>query len=365
VTRGVVYAEPGAKPAVEELTLDPPAAREVQVRVEASGLCHTDVHVVETGGWGMRFPILLGHEGAGVVEEVGHEVTRVVPGDRVAIAWRAPCGDSCPSCRRGDPRRCSNNLRGGRRLHRAADGALLTAVLRCGTYADRTVVHEACAVKMPAELPLEQACLLACGFSTGAGAALWATPVHQGSSVAVIGCGGVGLAVVQGARLAGAGQIVAVDVVPQKLLAAQQLGATDTVDATAGDPVAQVRELTGGAGVEYAFSAIGAPAGLAQAVRMCAYAGTATLVGVPPAGAALDVDLDADLFGPKVAIAVTHGGDTIPQEDFPFLAHAALEGKLDLARFVSRTIELEEVPDALEHLGRGSEIRTVARLRAW
>jgi Zn-dependent alcohol dehydrogenase len=217
---------------------------------------------------------------------------------------------------------------------------------------------------MPDELPLEQACLPACGFSTGAGAALWSTPVRRGSSVAVIGCGGVGLAVVQGARLAGAERIVAVDVAPQKLVAAQELGATDAVDATAGEPVGQVRELTAGAGVDYAFSAIGAPAGLAQAVRMCAYAGTATLVGVPPSGAALDIDLDGDLFAPKVAIAVTHGGDTIPQEDFPFLARAALEGKLDLARFVSRTIELDEVPDALEHLGRGSEIRAVARLGA-
>ena len=362
MTRGVVYAEAGSRPAVEELTLDPPGAREVQVRVEASGLCHTDVHVVENGGWGMPLPILLGHEGAGVIEEVGTEVTTVAPGDRVVIAWRAPCGDSCPACRRGDPRRCSNNLRGRRRIHRAADGSLLTPVLRCGTFADRTIVHEACAVPIPDELPIEQACLLACGFSTGAGAALWATPVRAGASVAVIGCGGVGLAVVQGARLAGAERIVAVDVAAEKLAVARDLGATDVVDATAGDPVERVRELTRGAGVEYSFSAVGAAAALAQAVRMCAYAGTATLVGVPPAGAPLDIDLDGDLFEPKVAIAVTHGGDTIPQEDFPFLARAALEGKLDLARFVSRTIGLEDVPDALEHLGRDGEIRAVARL---
>jgi S-(hydroxymethyl)mycothiol dehydrogenase len=361
VTRGVVYAEPGAKPAVEELTLDPPGAHEVQVRVEACGLCHTDVHVVETGGWGMRFPILLGHEGAGVVEEIGREVSGVAAGDRVVIAWRAPCG-TCPSCRRGAPRLCSSQLRAKRRVHRAADGALLTPVLRCGTLADRAIVHEACAVKVPEELPVEQACLLACGFSTGAGAALWTTPVREGSSVAVIGCGGVGLAVVQGARLARAERIVAVDVAAEKLEPARLLGATDTVDASAGDPVAQVRELTGGAGVDFAFSAIGAAAGLAQAVRMCAYAGTATLVGVPTAGARLDVDLDADVFAPKVALAVTHGGDTIPQQDFPFLARAALDGELDLARFVTSTISLDEVPERLERLGRGGEIRAVARI---
>jgi len=358
VTRGLVYAAAGEEPVVEEITLDPPGRREVVVRVEACGLCHTDVHVVETGGWGMPFPILLGHEGAGVVEEIGPEVTGVTPGDRVVVAWRAPCGE-CPSCRRGDARRCSSQLRAKRRAHRA-DGSLLTPVLRCGTLADRAVAHEACAVKVPRELPVEQACLLACGFSTGAGAALWSTPVREGSSVAVIGCGGVGLAVIQGARLAGAGRIVAVDVAAAKLEAARELGATDVVDASAGDPVEQVRELTGG--VDFAFTAIGAAAGLAQAVRMCAYAGTATLVGVPPTGVPLDVDLDRDLFAPKVTIAVTHGGDTIPQEDFPFLARAALDGRLDLARFVSRTLPLEEVSAALGRLGQDGEIRAVALL---
>jgi S-(hydroxymethyl)mycothiol dehydrogenase len=362
VTRGVVYAEPDAAPVVEELTVEPPGPREVLIRVLACGLCHSDLHVVETSGWGMRFPILLGHEGAGVVEEVGSDVTSVLPGDRVVAAWRAPCGD-CPQCRRGDPRRCSSQLRAKRRLHRAADGALLTPVLRCGTFADHSVIHEACAVKVPEELPVEQAALLACGFSTGAGAALWATPVREGSSVAVIGCGGVGLAVVQGALLAGAEQIVAVDVAVDKLEHASALGATDVVDGSAGDPVEALRELTGGHGVEFAFSAIGAASGLAQAIRMCAYAGTATLVGMPLPGAKLDAtDLAADVFGPKVAVAVTHGGDTIPQEDFPFLAHAALEGRLDLARFVTSTISLDEVPGRLPHIGEGGEIRTVAVL---
>jgi S-(hydroxymethyl)mycothiol dehydrogenase len=360
VTRGLVYAEPGVRPAVEEITLDPPGKHEVQVRVEACGVCHTDLHVVETGGWGMRFPILLGHEGAGFVEEIGEGVTGVAPGDRVVIAWRAPCGDSCRSCRRGDPRRCSNNLRGRRRMHRAADGALLNTVLRCGAFSDRVIVHEACAVKVPEALPLEQACLLACGFSTGAGAALWSTPVSEGSSVAVIGCGGVGLAVIQGARLAGAAQIVAVDVLPEKLELARQLGATDVVDASGGDSVPQVRELTGG--VDYAFDAITAPAALADAVRMCAYAGTATLVGVPPPGRTLELDPELDLFHPKVTIAVTHGGDTIPQEDFPFLAQAALDGKLDLEKFVTRTIALEDVPQALDDLHTPTGVRTVALL---
>jgi S-(hydroxymethyl)mycothiol dehydrogenase len=361
MTRGVVYAEPGAAPAVEELTVDEPGPREVLVRVLACGLCHSDLHIVETNGWGMKFPILLGHEGAGVVEEVGSAVTSVAEGDRVVVAWRAPCGE-CPQCRRGDPRRCSSQLRARRRVHRAADGALLTPVLRCGTFADHAVVHEACAVKVPEELPIEQATLLACGFSTGAGAALWATPVREGSSVAVIGCGGVGLAVVQGALLAGADRIVAVDVATEKLDHARALGATETVDVTESDPVEAVREFTGGVGVEFAFAAAGGASGLAQAIRMCAYAGTATLVGLPLPGSTLDVDLDAEVFGPKVTIAVTHGGDTIPQEDFPYLAQAALDGRLDLARFVTSTISLDDVPERLSHIGEGGEIRTVALL---
>jgi Zn-dependent alcohol dehydrogenase len=359
MTRGLVFGAPGERAQVEEISYDPPGANEVLVRVEACGVCHTDLHVLESGGWGLPFPILLGHEGAGVVEEVGEGVTTVALGDRVVIAWRAPCGDACRACRRGDPRRCSNNLRARRRMRRA-DGELLSAVLRCGTFADRAIVHEACAVRIPDALPLEQACLLACGFSTGAGAALWATPVQPGSSVAVIGCGGVGLAAIQGARLAGAERIVAVDVLPEKLALALELGATDAVDASGGDSVAQVRALTDG--VDHAFSAITAVAGLSDAVRMCAYAGTATLVGVPPAGRTLDLDVERDLFGPKVGIAVTHGGDTIPQEDFPFLAQAALDGRLDLDRFVTRVVSLDEAADALDDLHTPTGVRTVVRL---
>ncbi len=361
MTRGLVYPSPEEPPAVEELTVDPPGPREVLVRVLACGLCHSDLQIVETKGRGMRFPILLGHEGAGVVEEVGGEVRSVAPGDRVVVAWRAPCGE-CPQCSRGDPRRCSSQLRARRRLHRATDGALLTPVLRCGTFAEHAVVHEACAVKVPEELPLEQAALLACGFSTGAGAALWATPVRAGATVAVIGCGGVGLAVVQGALLAGAERILAIDIAPEKLEHARALGATDAVDASAADAVEAVRELTGGGGVELAFSAVGVAAGLGQAIRMCAYAGTATLVGMPAPGTTLDIDLDTDIFAPRLTINVTHGGDTIPQEDFPFLAHAALDGRLDLARFVTGTISLDEVAGRMPHIGSAGEIRTVALL---
>lgn len=350
MTRGLVFAQAGVPPALEEILLDDPGPNEVRVRVAACGVCHTDLHVVESGGWHMRFPILLGHESAGVVEAVGDDVTHVAPGDNVVIAWHVPCGE-CRNCVRGDARRCSNYLRGARKMRRASDKSLLAPVLRTGGFADALVVHAACAVKLPAELPFEQACLLACGFSTGAGAALWSTPVQPGSSVAVIGCGGVGLAVIQGARLAGAERIVAIDTVPEKLELALELGATEAMEA--GSEVADI---------DFAFSAIGAPAGLVAAVRMLAYGGTACLVGVPPSGRTLDVDVEMDLFAKHATIAVTHGGDVVPHEDVPFLAQAALEGRLDLQRFVTSTIRLEDVPDALEALHTPAGVRTVAVL---
>jgi S-(hydroxymethyl)mycothiol dehydrogenase len=349
-SRGLVFAEAGARPALEEITLDEPGDNELRVRVAACGVCHTDLHVVESGGWHMRFPILLGHEAAGVVEAVGEAVTHVAPGDNVVIAWHVPCGE-CRNCIRGDARRCANYLRGARKMRRAVDGAQLSPVLRTGGFADALVVHAACAVKLPTELPFEQACLLACGFSTGAGAALWSTPVQPGSSVAVIGCGGVGLAVIQGARLAGAERIVGVDTVTERLELALELGATEAVEAGT-----EVRDI------DFAFSAIGAPAGLVDAVRMLAYGGTACLVGVPPSGRTLDLDIEMDLFAKHATIAVTHGGDVVPQHDLPFLANAALEGKLDLQRFVTSTISLEDVPDALEALHTPTGVRAVALL---
>jgi S-(hydroxymethyl)mycothiol dehydrogenase len=347
-TRGLVYAEAGTAPRVEEILLEEPGPNEVKVRVKACGVCHTDLHVLESGGWHMRFPILLGHEAAGIVEAVGDGVTHIAPGDAVVVAWHVPCG-TCRNCVRGDARRCADYLRGARKMRRAADGSPLAAVLRTGGYADALVVHAACAVRMPEELPFEQACLLACGFSTGAGAALWTTPVQPGSSVAVIGCGGVGLAAVQGARLAGAGRIVAVDTVPEKLELALELGATEAVEAGG-----EVKEI------DVAFSAIGAPAGLVAAVRMLAYGGTACLVGVPPSGRTLDLDVEMDLFARHATIAVSHGGDVVPQQDLPFLAQAALDGELDLAKFVTATCSLDEVPAALEALHAPTGVRTVA-----
>jgi S-(hydroxymethyl)mycothiol dehydrogenase len=190
--RGALLNAAGEPPAVEEILLAGPGPGEVRVRIAATGVCHSDLHVLATGGWRMPLPVLLGHEGAGVVEEVGEGVDALVPGDTVVLAWRAPCGE-CEACRRGDPRRCRTPLRARRRLTRARDGARVTQTLLLGTFATRTIVHAGQAIKVPPELPVEQACLLGCAVATGVGSVLNTSPPWPGAAVAVIGCGAVGL----------------------------------------------------------------------------------------------------------------------------------------------------------------------------
>jgi len=363
VTVGVLLNAPGEDASIEELELDGPGPGEVQVRLEASGVCHTDLHVKKSGGWGMPYPILLGHEGAGIVEQVGEGVERPGIGERVVLAWRSPCG-RCAPCRRGDPRRCRTPLRAKRRLRRKSDGAVVTQTLLCGAFATRTIVHAGAAIPVPAALPPEEACLLGCAVATGVGAVLQTSPAWPGSTVAVIGCGGVGLSVVQGARLAGADRIVAVDLASSKLAWAPRFGATDVVDATQGDAVSAVRELTGGEGVDFAYDAVGRGETLQQAVRMLAHSGTATLIGVPRDDATVTFLLGgADgFFLQRVTVRVSHGGDHLPAEDIPRLAHLALDGELDLAGMVSQTIGLDEVERAFRELEAGTVIRSVIQL---
>jgi S-(hydroxymethyl)mycothiol dehydrogenase len=357
MTVGVLLNAPGEDARVEALTLDGPGAGEVQVRIQATGVCHTDLFVKESGGWGMPFPILLGHEGAGVVEAVGDGVDAPRVGDRVVLAWRSPCG-KCAPCLRGDPRRCQKPLRAKRRLHRESDGAVLTQTLLLGTFATRTIVHAGAAIPVPSELPVEQACLLGCAIATGVGAVLNTSPAWAGSDVAVIGCGGVGLSAVQGARLAGAARIVAIDVAAQKLEWARGFGATEVVDASKEDVVEAVGS------VDFAYDAVGRGETLEQAVRMLRLGGTATLIGVPHADAAATVRLGGNggLFQQRGTIRVSHGGDHLPAEDIPRWARHALDGKLDLASMVSRTIGLEDVEDAFAELKSGAVIRSVIQL---
>jgi S-(hydroxymethyl)mycothiol dehydrogenase len=339
VDRGVVLTEPG-RFGLEEIELDGPGPGEVQVRIEASGVCHSDLHVVEQDGWGHRLPVLLGHEGAGVVEEVGEGV-ELSPGDRVVLGWRSPCG-VCGPCLRGDPRRCARPASAARRL-RLSNGRKLTNTLRMGTFATRTIVHGSAAVRVPDELPLEQACLIGCAVATGVCSVLETASVWEGARVAVIGCGAVGLSAIQGARIAGAAEIHAIDLDERKLEAARRFGATHT-----GEPEE----------VDFALDVVGRPETLELAVRLLGLAGTAVLIGLSPPDAIARVEL-ARFFDRRARIVVSHGGDHLPAEDFARLAQWALEGKLDLAGMVTKRIGLEDVEQAFEDMRRGDVIRSV------
>ena len=362
--QAAVLNEAGRDVEIEEITVDDPGPGEVRVKLAASGVCHTDLTVKNLLGNGMAFPIVLGHEGAGYVESIGEGVTHLAVGDPVVLAYRAPCGQ-CPACLRGDPRHCYMALRPGQRIKRKRDGALCSQVLRCGTFSTYTVVHSKAAIKMPKEMPLDKACLIACGVVTGVGAAMNTTPVFPGARVAVIGCGGVGLSVIQGAKLQHAKQIIAVDVSENKLRQAIEFGATHTVNASTGDPVAQVRALTEDGwdgGVEFAFEATGIPKCTEQAVKMLSYGGTATTIGFPAADDAVTLnlgDMSTGVYWNKASLRVSHCGDALPSHDFPLLAQLYLDGKLKLDEMVTSKISLSDVNEAFEAMHHGDVLRSV------
>ena len=359
--------QPGEAAVLRDIVVEAPGPNEVLIRLAASGVCHTDLTVKNLNGNGMKFPIVLGHEGAGFVQAVGEGVNHLKPEDPVVIAYRAPC-EQCPACLRGDPRHCYMALRAGPRIRRKSDGEICSQVLRCGTFATHTVVHSKAAIKMPIEMPLDKACLLACGVVTGVGAAMNTSPVFPGARVAVIGCGGVGLSVIQGARLQHAKQIIAVDVNPTKLEWAKKFGATHTVNAKEVDPVVEVRRLTDDGwdgGVEFAFEATGIPKCTEQAVKMLAYGGTATTIGFPAAQDAVNLnlgDMATGVYWNKAALHVCHCGDALPSHDFPLLAQLYLQGKLDLDGMVTRKIRLEDVEEAFHEMETGNVIRSVILL---
>jgi len=338
--RGVVLTDT-RRLGVEEIVLDPPGAGEVVVRIEATGVCHSDLHAVEAASAAQRPPLLLGHEAAGVVEEIGDDVTNVDAGDRVVLGWRSPCGH-CRWCVRGDERRCRTPP-GVRDRVRLRDGRSLAQSLQLGTFATRTVVHSAAAIPIGDELPPEQACLLGCAVATGVGSALYTAAVWEGARVGVIGCGAVGVSVVQGARIAGASEIYAVDLDQRKLDAAQHFGATHTGP---------------GEKLDFVFDVVGRPETVAQGLGMLGYAGTLVYIGLPQPDTAAVVDLQ-DLFDRRLRLVVSHGGDHWPAKDFPQLVAWAREGKLDLEGMVTQTIGLDEVDRAFADLEAGNVIRSV------
>jgi S-(hydroxymethyl)mycothiol dehydrogenase len=357
--RGVIAAAKQEPVRIETVIVPDPGPGEALVRVQACGVCHTDLHYRE-GGIGDDFPYLLGHEAAGVVEAVGTGVTGVAPGDFVVLNWRAVCGE-CRACRRGRPWYCFATHNAQQKMT-LADGTPLSPALGIGAFAQKTLVAAGQATKVdPAARP-EAAGLLGCGVMAGFGAAVHTGGVQRDDSVAVFGCGGVGDAAIAASRLTGARTIIAVDVDARKLEWAKAFGATHTVDAATEDPVERIREITGGHGADVCIEAVGRPEVLEQAFYARDLAGTVVQVGVPTPDMALPDIPMIDFFGRGGALRPSWYGDCLPERDFPTLVDLYLQGRFDLDRFVSETVALDEVEDAFQKMERGEVLRSVVVL---
>ena len=359
MTRAAVLHEGTDVLAIEEITSTPLAAREVRVRTAACGLCHSDYHVID-GTLVRPRPHLLGHEAAGVVVEVGAHVSGVAVGDHVVTCLVMGCGD-CRRCAQGQPTLCTGAASVRRspgepaRQH-TADGRPITPFANVGGLAEEIVIDERGLVVVDRDLPLDLAAILGCAVVTGLGAVFNVARVEPGESVAVIGCGGVGLNVIQGARIAGASRIIAIDLSPAKLAAARALGATDTVDASQADAVAEVQRLVPG-GVDHAFEVIGRPATAEQALAMCANGRTAYVVGVMADDATFSVRAEHMKRGRS--LRGVQMGSTRPRLDIPRYVEMWRRGQLDLEGMVSRRVPLEEVDEGFRAMAAGEVNRAV------
>jgi S-(hydroxymethyl)glutathione dehydrogenase/alcohol dehydrogenase len=343
---------------IQEVSISKPGPREVLVRVAAAGLCHSDLHFME-GKYPYMTPAVLGHESAGVVEAVGDQVTYVQPGDHVITCLSVYCGN-CENCLTGHLSICENGASTDRpagdepRLSR--DGEPVFQFLKMSSFAEMMLIHEHGLVKIRPEMPLDRAALIGCGVTTGLGAVFNTAKVEAGSTVAVLGCGGIGLSAIQGARIAGANRIVAVDMLDSKLELARSFGATDTVNAGEGDPVAQVMQLVPG-GVHYAFEAIGLKVAAEQAFNMLRRGGTATVIGMIPIGQ--NVELPGVAFLSEKKIQGSAMGSNRFRVDMPRYVDMYLDGRLKLDELVSARISLDEVNDGFAAMKSGEVARSV------
>jgi S-(hydroxymethyl)mycothiol dehydrogenase len=353
--QGVVSLAKGEPVRVQTIIVPDPGPGEALVRVQACGVCHTDVHYRD-GGINDQFPFLLGHEASGVVEAVGAGVTNVEAGDFVILNWRAVCGQ-CRACLRGEPWYCFATYNADQPMT-LADGRTLSPALGIGAFAERTLVHAGQCTKVDPAVSPAVAGLLGCGVMAGLGAAVNTAGVHRGQSVAVIGCGGVGCAAIAGALLAGASRVIGVDIDDRKLATATRLGATHTVNSRTTEPVEAIRSLTGGFGADVVIDAVGRPETYTQAFYARDLAGTVVLVGVPTPDMRLELPL-LDVFGRGGSLKSSWYGDCLPSRDFPVLVDLHLQGRLPLDAFVSETIALGDVEEAFAAMARGDVLRSV------
>ena len=352
--RGVVARAKGAPVTVETIVVPDPGPGEALVRIQACGVCHTDLHYRE-GAINDDYPFLLGHEAAGIVEAVGDDVANVAPGDFVVIAWRAPCG-TCRSCLRGRPWYCFDSANATQKM--TLDGTPLSPALGIGAFTELSLVAAGQAVKVDPAAGPAAAGLIGCGVMAGFGAALNTGGVTRGDTVAVFGCGGVGDAAIAASALAGARKVIAVDLDPRKLEWAREFGATDTVNAAAGDPVAAIKDLTGGFGADVVVEAVGHPDVFRQAFFSRDLAGTLVQVGVPSPAMTLEVPM-IEFFGRGGALKPSWYGDCLPTRDFPLLIDLYLSGRFPLDRFVTETVALDDVEEAFAKMQRGEVLRSV------
>jgi S-(hydroxymethyl)mycothiol dehydrogenase len=355
---GVIARAKGKPVELTTVRVPDPRSGEALVRVQACGVCHTDLHYRE-GGINDDFPFLLGHEAAGVVEAVGVGVSGLAAGDFVILNWRAVCGD-CRACRRGEPWYCFATHNATQRMT-LADGTALSPALGIGAFTELTLVAAGQCTKVDPAVRPEVAGLLGCGVMAGLGAALNTAAVRRGETVAVIGCGGVGDAAILGASFAGARTVIAVDVDQRKLDLATQFGAAHTVNSSETDVVEAVRELTDGLGADVVIEAVGRPDTYRQAFYARDLAGRVVLVGVPTPDMTIELPL-IDVFGRGGVLKSSWYGDCLPSRDFPMLVDLHLQGRLPLEKFVSETIGLGDVEDAFAKMQRGEVLRSVVVL---
>lgn len=343
---------------IEDVDISKPGPHEVLIRTVAAGVCHSDLHFVD-GTYPYPLPAVIGHESAGVVEMVGSEVRTCAPGDHVITCLSAYCGH-CNHCLTGHLSRCvspETKRQQGDAPRLSKGGGSMNQFLNLSSFAEQMLIHEHACVKIRKDMPLDRAALIGCGVMTGVGAVFHTSKVQPGDTVAVIGCGGVGLAAINGAAIAGAGRIIAIDVVGSKLNLAKHFGATDVVNAKDGDPVKQVMDLTMG-GVQHSFECIGLKATCEQSFRMLGRGGTANIIGMIPLGVNLELH-GADFFlGEKRLQGSLMGSNRFPV-DMPRLVDMYLAGKLKLDDMISRRIKLAQVNEALDELKTGEVARSV------
>ncbi len=339
---------------IEDVELDDPKAGEVLVKVGAAGICRSDRHFLH-GDANINLPAVLGHEGAGTVERVGPGVTSVSPGQQVIFSFVPACG-RCKTCLDGRSHLCDNHMISGpfmydgtTRLHKGDQRIHHMGKVAC--FAEYAVVPETGVVPVSSPIPMDKAAMIGCCVMTGVGAVIFNAKVAAGSTVAVVGCGGVGVNVIMGARLVNASKIIAIDISESQLEFAMQFGATHTINARDQDPVAQVKELTGGQGADYTFEVLGSPETAKAAFDMCAKSGTATMVGIAPTGAEASVNL-VDLVRMEKTVRGCYYGSGA-RTDMPTMVDLYLAGKLNLDDLVVRHYSLDQINEAYDDMDKG------------